>query len=164
MLRLAGEVAEGLNAHPLHTARYLSEVIRPALEEGARKASRAASNVSIAVSVFVVMDDAEREFVRQQISFYASTPSYRPVFDLHGWGAIAEKLSALAARGQWDAMPKLVTDEIVETIAVVGTWADLAQKLKQRYDGLVQRVALYKAYRPGQNDEGWRRLIQEIKN
>lgn len=164
MLRLAGEVADGLNAHPLHTVRYLKEVIRPALEEGARKANRAVADVSIAASVFVVMDDVEREFVRQQISFYASTPTYRPVFDLHGWAETAEKLSALAARGKWDEMPKLVTDEMLETVGVVGTWDDVAEKLKQRYDGLLQRIALYRAYRPQEDDEGWKKVIEGMKN
>jgi hypothetical protein len=89
---------------------------------------------------------AEREHVRQQISFYASTPSYRPVLAHHGWEAAGTQLSALAARGEWGAMPALVTDEMLAEVAVVAPGPDLAGAVQERYGGLLDRVTVYRAF------------------
>jgi hypothetical protein len=88
------------HVHPFHTPSYLREVLLPAIAEGAAKTGRSRADVTVAASVFAATIEAEREFCRQQVSFYASTPSYRPVLEHHGWTEIGAKLSALAARGQ----------------------------------------------------------------
>jgi probable F420-dependent oxidoreductase len=163
LARLCGEVCDGFHVHPLHTPAYVREVVRPAIEAGAAKAGRSLSGIDVSASVFVVTSEQERAFVRQQISFYASTPSYRPVLEHHGWGAVGEQLSALAARGQWDAMPALVTDEMLNTIAVSAPLAQLAAPLRERYTGLIDRLALYRPFAPGEEDRVWRALAAEMQ-
>src|SRR4030043_402075 len=102
LARLAGELAQGFHAHPFHTQRYLREVILPAIEQGAARAGRSRSEIKISTSALVVPSPEEEIFVRAQIAFYASTPSYRPVMELHGWEDTASQLSSLAARGARD--------------------------------------------------------------
>lgn len=163
LARLCGEVCDGFHVHPLHTSAYVREVVRPAITAGAAKAGRAMSEIEMAGSVFVVTNEQERAFVRQQISFYASTPSYRPVLEHHGWGAVGEQLSALAARGQWDAMPTLVTDEMLNTIAIAAPLTQLAAQLEERYAGLLDRIALYRPFVPGEDDAAWKALAAEMQ-
>src|SRR3990172_3354632 len=163
LARLCGEVCDGFHVHPLHTPAYVREVVRPAIAAGAAKARRALSEIEVAGSVFVVTSEKEREFVRQQISFYASTPSYRPVLEHHGWGGVGEQLSALAARGQWDAMPALVTDEMLNTVAIVAPLTQLAAPLKERYAGLIDRLTLYSPFVPGQKDAEWKGLAGQMQ-
>jgi probable F420-dependent oxidoreductase len=163
LARLCGEVCDGFHVHPLHTPAYVREVVRPAIAAGAAKAGRALSEIEVAGSVFVVTSEKEREFVRQQISFYASTPSYRPVLEHHGWGAVGEQFSALAARGQWGAMPALVTDEMLNTVAIVAPLTQLAAPLKERYAGLIDRLTLYSPFVPGQNDAEWKALAGQLQ-
>ena len=114
LAKLAGELCEGFHAHPFHSPRYLREVMLPAIEEGAKKGKRKKQNVTISVTAFVATSPEEENFAHAQISFYASTPSYRSVMDFHGWGETAEKLSAHAAKGEWAKMPMLITDEDAE--------------------------------------------------
>ncbi|HEY4688154.1 MAG TPA: TIGR03617 family F420-dependent LLM class oxidoreductase [Anaerolineae bacterium] len=163
LCRLAGEVADGFVVHPLNTSKYLAEIVRPAIEAGAKKAGRSAREVVVSGSVFVALNAAERESVRAQISFYASTPSYRPVLDLHGWGAIGEQLSACAARGKWDEMPALVTDPMLDAFAVVATWDDVAARVRARYEGLVDRIGFYRPFVPGPEDERWRAAAVQLQ-
>jgi probable F420-dependent oxidoreductase len=160
LARLAGEVADGFLVHPFHTVRYLREVLLPAIAQGAAKAGRDRSKVQIMLTAFVVTDAQERDFVRQQIAFYASTPSYRRVMALHGWGEVAERLSALAAQGQWEQMPALISDEMMRTFAVQAHPSELAAALRERYDGLVDRLALYTPFVPGQRDAFWQSLLR----
>lgn len=157
LARLAGEVGNGFHVHPLHTASYLREVLRPAIADGAARGGRAAEAVALAGSVFVVGSQAEREHVRQQISFYASTPSYRPVLAHHGWEDAGAQLSQLAGRGDWAAMPALITDEMLAEVAVVAPGPELAAALRGRYAGLLDRVTVYRPFE-GRRDEvltGW---------
>ena len=163
LCKLAGEVADGFHVHPYHTRHYLSEVVLPAIAEGAQKADRKREAIEIATMAFVALSEEEIAAQRQQVAFYASTPSYRPVLDLHGWGTVGEELGSLAARGKWDEMPKLITDEMLETFVVVGRWDDLAAKLHAKYDGLLDRVGLYRPYVPGVEDDLWRQLIKRME-
>ncbi|HEY4724189.1 MAG TPA: TIGR03617 family F420-dependent LLM class oxidoreductase [Anaerolineae bacterium] len=162
LCRLAGEVADGFHVHPFHTVKYLSEVTLPAIEAGAKKAKRDRQSIEIATMVFVALNDQEIAAQRSQVAFYASTPSYRPVLDLHGWGSIGEQLGALAKRGQWAEMHKLISDEMLETFVIVGTWDDIGNKLHQRYDGLLDRIGLYRPYVPGDEDGLWKKLVQQM--
>ncbi len=156
---LAGEVADGFHVHPFHTPDYLNKVLIPAIEKGAMKAGRKRTDIHIAVNAFVVTSKDEEAFVRQQISFYASTPSYRPVMTLHGWDSVAEQLSSLAASGKWGEMPALIDDEMLETFAVVCEPARLPAALSERYQGIADRLGLYVPYMPGERDEFWRSLL-----
>ncbi len=162
MIALCGEVSDGLHAHPLHSARYLREVVKPALHEGAGRAERDAEAVQISVSTFMVTNDEEANFVRSQIAFYASTPAYRRVLTIHGWEARAEELSALARNQDWDAMAGLVDDEMLQTFALVVPAEEMGAAVLERYSGLADRVTPYLAFMPGERDSFWSKLIDEV--
>jgi probable F420-dependent oxidoreductase len=159
---LAGEAANGFLVHPLHSAAYLKEIILPAIQAGAINAGRSPEEVGLTVTAMVVTSKEELNFVRAQIAFYASTPSYRLVMAHHGWEAVAEKLSGLAGRGEWAEMPTLVSDEMVSTFAVVADANTLAEKLLARYGGWVERLSLYLPFQPGERDDFWRMLIKDV--
>jgi probable F420-dependent oxidoreductase len=162
LARLAGELCEGFHAHPFHSVRYLREVILPAIEEGAAKERRTREDLAVSVTAFVATTPEEMNFARAQISFYASTPSYRPVMDLHGWSGVAEKLSAHAAKGEWAEMPMLITNEMLREFCLVTEQSQLATELKQRYNGIADRLALYTAFASKETDEWWRRLLSKF--
>lgn len=162
LAKLAGEICDGFHVHPFHSLRYLKDVILPAVEEGAGKERRKRKDIAVSVTPFVATTSEEINFARAQISFYASTPSYRAVMNLHGWSAIAEKLSAHAAKGEWAEMPMLITEEMLHEFAVVTEESKLADELKKRYHGIADRLTLYTPFVPGEKDEWWRALINQI--
>jgi len=162
LAKLVGELCEGFDAHPFHSPRYLREVMLPAIEEGAKKGKRKKQDVTISVTAFVATSPEEENFARTQISFYASTPSYRSVMDFHGWVEAAEKLSAHAARGEWAEMPMLITDEMLNEFCLATSPEKLADALKTRYDGIANRLTLYTPFVPGEKDEFWKRLAHEL--
>lgn len=168
--KLAGRLCDGFHVHPLHSVKYLEEVIRPAISEGAESAGRTIEDCKLSASVFVVtgQNDSQagflREMVRQQISFYASTPSYAAVYDTHGWQSVREELSGMARNKQWGDMPRLITDEMVETFAIVGTPGEVGQKAVDRYSGLLDRITFYVPFIPGQQDDMWQASIEAFKN
>jgi probable F420-dependent oxidoreductase len=143
LCRLAGELAEGLHAHPYHSVRYLKEVVLSSIREGTRAVGRDPAEIELSVTVMTAENASQAGFVRSQIAFYASTPSYRPVMALHGWGEVADRLSGLARRQAWDEMAGLINDEILETFAVVAPSDRLGPALRSRYAGLADRVTLY---------------------
>ncbi|MDX1600361.1 MAG: TIGR03617 family F420-dependent LLM class oxidoreductase [Anaerolineales bacterium] len=163
LCRLAGEVADGLHGHPLHTVRYLRETIRPALDAGAERAERDPGEVALSVTAFVVTSEEEAEQVRSQIAFYASTPSYRPVLELHGWGEAAERLSSLARRGKWDEMPAVINDDMLSEFAVVAEPEDLGAALREKYDGLVDRLNLYLPFTGERSEAFWQRIAAQLR-
>lgn len=168
LIRLAGEVADGLHVHPYHTRRYLQEVILPNIEAGAKRAGRSARDVAIACTAFVAIGETEgqraamREAMRGQIAFYASTPSYRPVMALHGWETQAEALSGMAAKGDWANMPAVLTESMLDEFIVDGSWASIGGALRQRYSGLVDRLALYLPFTPSERDEHWAQVATAL--
>lgn len=162
LARLSGEVCQGFLVHPLHTPRYLQEIILPAIAEGAGRAGRRRQDVKMAVTAFAATTPEEIFFVRSQIAFYASTPSYRPLMALHSWESTAEQLSSLAARGKWSEMGVLISDEMLETFAVVVAPADLPAALARRYEGLADRLSLYLPFRPGERDSFLEKLKCEV--
>ncbi|MDD5468968.1 MAG: TIGR03617 family F420-dependent LLM class oxidoreductase [Anaerolineales bacterium] len=164
LARLAGEVADGFLVHPLHTLSYLKEVILPAVRGGARSAGRGKKAIPLSVSVFAITSPEERELVRSQIAFYASTPSYRPVMAQHGWQETAARLSHLAARGQWGEMPALIDEAMLAELAVQAAPGELAGALLQRYAGIAARVTLYTPYTPGERQSFWRQLVKDLEN
>jgi probable F420-dependent oxidoreductase len=155
LAKLAGEVAQGFHTHPFHTREYLLQVVNPAIEEGAKRAGRSRQDVEVVAHTFVVTSEIERQLVRQQISFYASTPSYRTVFELHGWGEVREQLSAMASRKEWASMASLITDEILDHFATTAAPEDLADALKERYAGIAECINLYIPFVPGERDKFW---------
>ncbi len=163
LAKLAGELCEGFHVHPFNSPRYLLEVMLPAIEEGAKKTNRKRQDVTVSVTAFVATSPEEENFACAQISFYASTPSYRSVMDFYGWGETAEKLSTHAAKGEWSEMPMLITDEMLNEFCLVTSPEKLADELKTRYDGIADRLTLYTPFVPGEKDEFWKNLVTEFK-
>ena len=153
MTEVAGEVGDGFLCHPLTSERYLREVILPALARGRAKAGKTMDGFEIIGPNFVVTGADEQAMAaaaagtRRQIAFYGSTPAYRPVLELHGWGALGEELNTLSKRGDWAAMGDLIDDEVLETIAVVAEPDQVAPRLLARYGDVVSRINLYDSYR-----------------
>ena len=146
MTRVAGEVADGLIAHAFTTPRYLREVTLPNLEIGLEKAGRSRSQFEVSCPLFVVSGRDEgarqqsRTAVARQIAFYGSTPAYRGVLELHGWADLQTELNALSKRGAWEEMGQRIDDGVLETFAVVAEPDQLAQRIRERVGGLIDRV------------------------
>jgi probable F420-dependent oxidoreductase len=167
MCRVAGEVCEGLHVHPFNSPKYLRELVRPAVEEGMAKSGR--KDFVYVTSSFVVVGDTEQEIVqqkqavKQQIAFYASTRTYEPVLAAHGWQDLVPHLHRKSVEGDWKGMADLITDEMLETYAVVGPYATIGARLKERYAGLLDRTAFYQPYKqPTLDDPRLPRVIQEF--
>lgn len=145
---LAGEMCDGFHVHPFHTIPYLDDVVIPNMTEAAAAAGRSLDDVERVTTVFIMTGTSDEEIaaakepVRQQISFYASTPSYRSVLEASGWD-FGEKLTAMSKRGEWDKMPGAVPDEALEGVGVIASIDDLAHAIKERYGDRVQRVGFY---------------------
>jgi probable F420-dependent oxidoreductase len=146
MTEMCGEVADGVLAHAFTTRRYLHEVTMPAVQRGLQRSGRDRGEFQVACPVFVVTGDDDAELsrgaagVRKQIAFYGSTPAYRKVLELHGWGDVATELHQLSLQGEWDAMASLIDDEILHAFAVVAPTDKLAAALHDRCDGVIDRV------------------------
>ncbi len=149
MARLAGEAADGIIVHPLHSRAYLVDVLLPAVARGSLDAGRPSGGVTVAASVIVATTDAEIAAARSTIGFYASTPTYRPVLEHHGWGPVADELSAHARHGRWAEMGALVSDAMLEAFAVVARPEDLRSALERHAEGLIDRVTPYDSFGSG---------------
>jgi len=166
LARLAGEICDGFHVHPFHSPEYVRQTVKPAIAEGAEGAGRDPEQVTLATSVFVIVtgdeaaDAEQRESVRSQVSFYASTPTYRTVLEAHGWEEIGERLGVMAREKQWREMPALITDEMISAFAVQATPEEIGPALRDRYEGLIDRVALYLPFEPGERDEFWRTVVE----
>jgi probable F420-dependent oxidoreductase len=149
MTEVAGEVADGLLVHAFTTERYVREVTLPAIERGLARAGRARGDVQLMCPVFVVTgrDEEERvrldQVTRSQVAFYGSTPAYRGVLEVHGWGDLQDDLNRLSKQGRWDDMTKLVDDDMVDAFAVVGEPDEIAGKLRSRFGDLFDRISFY---------------------
>ena len=170
MAAAAGEAADGFSVHPMHSPDYLREVVYPALAEGARKRNRSAQAIALVASCFVVRGATESErsrserAVRRQVAFYASTPSYRTFLEFHGEMDAARRLSALMREGRFEEMPDLVSDTLLDAVAITEADGDLGKRLRSRYAGdLVQRIALYEGVPPDADEGQWRGLVQSVR-
>ena len=168
MTEAAGEVADGLLVHGFSTERYLREATLPALERGFEKAGRTREGFEITAPAFVVARDTEEEIaegielVKQQIAFYGSTPAYRPVLDLHGWGDLQDELNAMSKKGEWDDMARLVDDDVLRTFAIVGTPEEAVAEIKRRYGDIATRITL--PLPPDADVERWRGLFATLRD
>jgi probable F420-dependent oxidoreductase len=151
MCRMVGEVGDGMLVHPLSSLPYIDEVVRPAVAEGATRASRPLDDVTFVCPVMTaVADDEEgrarqRDLLRYRLAFYGSTPGYGIVFDASGWPGVGERLRDLQRLGDVEAMAALITDDMVDAFAVTSTWDGLAEALVERYAGRADRVVCYSA-------------------
>jgi probable F420-dependent oxidoreductase len=149
MTEVAGEVADGVIVHAFTTERYLREVTLPNLERGLAKAGKSRDAFEISGPIFIVTGATEEKMAKatqstkQQIAFYGSTPAYRPVLELHGWGEVGDELNAMSKRGLWVEMADLITDDILDAFAVVAEPDEVAGTLHARYGLLLDRVSFY---------------------
>jgi probable F420-dependent oxidoreductase len=163
MCRLAGELCDGIHIHPFHTVKYLRESVIPNIEIGLQKTGRQRKDISLSSMAFVAVgrNDEEihtvREAARRQIAFYGSTRTYKGVFDAHGWGDVTMRLNERTAKGDWAGMAGEITDEMLDTVVISGTYDNIAAKVKANYEGLLDRVAFYYPYRPA-DDAEWRKV------
>ncbi|MCV7063185.1 LLM class F420-dependent oxidoreductase [Mycolicibacterium vaccae] len=168
MTEMCGEVADGLLAHAFSTQRYVREVTIPTLTRGIERAGRTRGDVEVACPLFVVTGQDERQMAdaaaatRKQIAFYASTPAYRSVLDLHGWGELHGELHRLSRAGEWDSMGSLIDDAILEEFAVVAPVDDLADKIRARCDGLIDRVLV--GFPPSIDEATVVDLVTDVRN
>ena len=160
LAKLAGELCDGFHAHPFNSPRYMNEIILPAIEDGLQKGGRTRKDITVSMTPFVATSPEEEAFARMQVAFYASTPSYKAVMDLHGWGETAEKLSGFASKGEWAEMPMLITDEMLNEFCLITTQEKFADDLKKRYQGIADRLTLYTPFVPGEKDDWWRELAK----
>jgi probable F420-dependent oxidoreductase len=146
MTELCGEVADGHLGHPMISKRYLTEVTMPVLLRGLRRSGRDRSDFEVSAEVMVAAGANDDELAtamaaaRKQIAFYGSTPAYRKVLDLHGWGGLHTELNRLSKEGEWDAMASLIDDEMLGAFAVVGPVDGIAAALRERCEGVVDRM------------------------
>jgi probable F420-dependent oxidoreductase len=170
MSRLAGEICDGLRLHPIATFRYTADVIMPAVEAGARKTGRPAAEIEIIGAPFLAIA-ADEEGVakamaatKQRISFYASTRTYHSVLNHHGWDDVGQQLHELSLQGKWNEMPKLITDEMLDEFAIVGTYDTLAQQLRQRCGGVFDTVLLDLPSELRRDYDRVKNIVQSVRN
>lgn len=171
MCRAAGEVANGFHVHPVHSKSYLQDVVRPAIRAGAMSTGRKIEDISLYAPVFVITGDTQHEIdameqaVRQQVSFYGSTPSYAAVLEHHGYNDLSSKLNGLMREGKTKEMAAAIPENLISEIAVIGKPNQIGSLLKERYTGVLDRVSVYQ-YAMGANVEfrNWSELVAEIHN
>ena len=152
MTRMAGAVADGLHVHPLHSLNYIESRLLPAVAEGADEAGRNLSDIDLLVPTFIVPGDTpeEREFLAQrartQIGFYGSTRNYAFQFDDLGYEGVSAQLNDRLKAGDVAGMTATITDEMLDTYAIVGPWDEIADRIIDRYQGLAERVISYLTY------------------
>lgn len=167
MTAVAGEVADGVLVHPFATAAYIRERTIPAVERGLARGGRSRADFQVGVAPFVITGDDEhamaaaREAVRRQVAFYGSTPAYRVVLELHGWGEAQDQLNALSKRGRWAEMAGVVTDEMLRTFAVEAPLDRVVEALRERYGGLCDRMGFLSS--PIGDEERWRALLADLR-
>lgn len=148
MLRVAGEVCDGVRLHPLCSRRYLEEVCLPRIGEGMRRSGRERQHFDVHGGGFVATgrDEAEvrkaMDWVRGRVALYASTRTYLPVLALHGLEELNGRLHALTVEGRWQEMPALISDDIVRIFAACGTYAEIADKVAARFGGAADSIEI----------------------
>ncbi len=170
MCRLAGELGDGIHIHSFHSAKYLREVIHPAVAEGRRASGRSTRDFTVRASTMVVLGDTpeelerNRQAVKQQIAFYASTRTYQAVLAVHGLDHLVPQLHAKSLAGDWKGMADLISDEALDHFAVTATWETLGAKLRERYDGICDRTQLYPSFQPSLDDPRFAALVRELNS
>ncbi len=149
MLRMAGEVADGVHVHPIGEPGYLQRHVAPGIAEGAARAGRNPSEIAVIVPVTTIVgdDDAEiaraRDLARASLSFYGSTPNYAFIWDEAGFDGTTERIRAKQKAGDLAGMADEITDEHLSVFCTEARWDDLADSLIAKYDGTVDRLVLY---------------------
>jgi len=149
MLRMAGEVADGIHVHPLNTPTYLRETVLPELGAGAARSGRRLEDLEVIVPAFLVVGDTEeersawREAARVQVAFYGSTPNYAFIFEQLDREGTTERIRERQRAGDIPGMAAIVDDDLLEQFTTTGTWDDIADTIVDKYAGVATRVVSY---------------------
>ncbi|MBL7495842.1 TIGR03617 family F420-dependent LLM class oxidoreductase [Frankia sp. CNm7] len=154
MNQMAAEVADGILVMPFNSDRHMRTRTMPAIEAGLAIAGRSRSDLELTAEVIVAVGRDDRELAAARaatslLAFYGSTPSYRPVLDVEGWGDLQPELNALSKRGEWAAMTKLISDDMLRTLAVYGTPDEVAAEIVARYGHCDRVCAYFPGYQAG---------------
>lgn len=164
LCQLAGEVGDGFVVHPLHSVRYLREVVLPGIASGLARSGRSPGDVRLYAPVFLAPGETSEEVAaavaraRERMAFYGSTPSYRPLLDVLGYGDVADRLAQLVREGRMRELGGQLPDAVVDAVVVRGSYEEIGHALRGRYEGLVDRVASYWPFTPD-GGPGWQRLV-----
>ncbi|KUH64535.1 LLM class F420-dependent oxidoreductase [Mycolicibacterium novocastrense] len=145
LTRATAAVADGLLVMPFGSKRFLHEATMPQVRAGLSESGRSLDDFALVPEIIVSVGtrDAAHDATRRLLAFYGSTPAYRPVLDVHGWGELQPELNALSKQGRWQEMGTLIDDEVLHTIAACGTPAEIAAHIRDRVAGVSDRVCLY---------------------
>ena len=170
MLQVAGEVCDGVILHPFSTLKYIQKIALPNLHRGAAKSGRSLESFDISSGGMVLTGasnkeiDLAREQARMRVAFYASTRSYASIMELHGWADTAQQLYRLSAENNWNTMPKLITDDILDTFVVSGTYDTLPAKVVQRFGSYATTVNIPMDEQSSPNDEQLHGTLARIRS
>ena len=142
LTRATAEHADGLLVMPFGSKRFLHEVTMTAVAEGLAAAGRDRGDLAV-VPEIIVSVGSDHAAVRQLLAFYGSTPAYLPVLEVHGWGDLQPELNALSKQGRWQEMGGLIEDDVLHTIAACGSPQEIAAHIRDRVDGISDRVCVY---------------------
>jgi len=148
MMRVAAEECDGVMLHGFCTKKYLEEAVMPRLQKGLDGAGRNREQFEISGGGFIVTGKDDKavdelfEWVRMRVGFYGSTPSYWPVFEVHGLQDLGHKLNDMSKKGQWDAMTAEISDDVVRLFSAVGRHDELVGAIEERFGGLTDIVGL----------------------
>lgn len=169
MLRMAGEVADGVHVHPIGEPGYLRETVLPNVAAGAAKAGRSVTEIDVIVPVLTIVGDTdeerakERELVRASMSFYGSTPNYAFIWDEAGFEGTTARIREKQKAGDFAGMAAQITDEHIAVFATESTWDGLADALRQKYSGLATRIVLYNALSVADRIERYGEVAQRLQ-
>ena len=169
MLRVAGEVCDGVLLHPFNTARYTEETILPNIEQGAAKAGRTLKDIDVSGGTLIATGATEEELetnkqaMRNRIAFYASTKVYAPVMNAHGWNDTAEKLYRMSVEAKWSEMSGEITDDMLETFAVIGTYDDIVGRIKERFGKYANSTTFSIPVRSPEDEERLRAMVKSLQ-
>src|ERR1051326_4747479 len=167
MLRVAGEVCDGVRLHGFCTRKYVDDVVLREVRTGMAKSGRARERFEISGGGFIATGPDEAavakmvEWVRYRVAFYGSTPAYWPVLETHGFHDLGRKLNVMSKAGQWDKMAAEISDDVVRLFAAIGTHRELAKAIEQRFGGVADTIALSGGY--GMRQDIPPDLIQDLR-
>ncbi|MDE0885188.1 MAG: TIGR03617 family F420-dependent LLM class oxidoreductase [Myxococcota bacterium] len=166
MTEVVGEVADGFFVHPFHTSEFIESLTLPHLQKGYERAGRSRSDLEVSCQLIVAAGDNDEEIeaakngARAQISFYGSTPAYRPVLDSIGRGELQDELTFMSKQGKWLEMAGRIDDDLLERIAVVGHRSEIASKVRARAGHFADRVSLVAPFAP--DPEQWADIVADL--
>jgi len=168
MLRMAGEVADGVHVHPIGEPGYLARHVVPKVREGATAAGRSVDDVALIVPVMTIVGDSEeerkveREHLRAMLSFYGSTPNYAFIWDEAGFEGTTSRIREKQKAGDFAGMAAQISDEHLAVFTTESTWDGLADELRRKYSGLADRLVLYNAGRDPERFERYGEVARRL--